>query len=576
MGGAVEFILSLKDKVSSGVEKIGKEFSHANSESEKLHKSTGRLKESISKLGEIGGALGLGFGIFKLGEYFHSAFEEATNLKMEEEQVKTGLQSTGYAAGMAMADIEKINNGIYHSSTFSREELMKMSSLLVTFPGITKKNFGAASQIVADMATRMHQDVSQTAIQVGKALQDPVLGMTALRRVGVNLTAEQTEHVKKLINAGKKEEAQILILKELQSEFGGSAKSAYDASPMIRFQKIMDDFKEKVGGALVTIAGAMGPFFDYLGGLFSELGEYLEAHKADIVSFASMLGSLLKGLISTVIKPLFTFIGWIFKGIKDGNPFIWALIAAIAAYKAISLLSAIVTGIWTAAQWALNAAMDANPYGLIVIAIAALVAMVYFAIKAYDKWGAALLFVMGPLGIIVNIIMTIKRNWDSIVEAFKGEGIIGGLKRIGLVLLDTILHPVQELLGILSHIPGLGKLAGRGEQIIQNLRKSLNLITPEEKASQTEKTAKKAGGITDPKIPGTTGKTGTGGDGKKNKKTTEAVASGGTRNTQITINLGKMVENIVFQGGIKENTQEVTRQVEEALMRVLYAAESAG
>jgi len=601
MSGAVEFVMTLKDAMTGGLEKIGKEFSHTKNESEKLHASTSKLKGAFTSLNSIAMTMGVGLGLFKIAEYFTSAFEEASKLKVAEEQVKTGLESTGYAAGVGFADIEKINKGIYNSSTFTREELMKMSSLLVTFPGITKKNFGAASQIVADMATRMHQDVQSTAIQVGKALQDPVLGMTALRRVGVNLSAEQTEHVKKLVEAGKKEAAQQLILNELQSEFGGSAKSAYDATPLIHYKKMMDEFKDKVGTTLLTVAGALEPVFNYVSGLFSELGDYLEENKADIASIAGFVGGVLKGLVSVVLKPLFNIIAWIFKGIKDGNPIIWSLIGAIAAYKAIALgmiaitkLAALWQGIqlisinvlgdafltasvkeklFAAAQWILNAAMDANPVGLIVLAIAALVAIVWSAINAYSKWGAALLLVLGPIGLIVNMVMALKNNWDSIDQAFSGGHIIRGLKRVGVVLLDAILYPVQQLLGLLAHIPGLGYLAGRGEQMIANLRKSLNLITPE---SNAEKTAKSAGGIAPAKIPGTAGAAAAGGDGKaKNKKTAESVASGGTRNTQITINLGKMVENIVFQGGIKENAQDVTRQVEEALMRVLYAAESA-
>ncbi|MBP3353452.1 MAG: phage tail tape measure protein [Bacteroidales bacterium] len=52
----------------------------------------------------------------------------------------------------------------------------------------------------------------------------------------------------------------------------------------------------------------------------------------------------------------------------------------------------------------------------------------------------------------------------------------------------------------------------------------------------------------------------------------ESAVSGGTRNTQITINLGKMIENIVFNGGYAENKQAMTREIEEAVARILYMA----
>ena len=56
---------------------------------------------------------------------------------------------------------------------------------------------------------------------------------------------------------------------------------------------------------------------------------------------------------------------------------------------------------------------------------------------------------------------------------------------------------------------------------------------------------------------------------------TSAIATGGTRNTSINIHLGKMVENIIFNGGVTENRDNMVKQVEEALLQVLLSAQSA-
>ncbi|GLB51704.1 hypothetical protein NBRC110019_07430 [Neptunitalea chrysea] len=154
---------------------------------------------------------------------------------------------------------------------------------------------------------------------------------------------------------------------------------------------------------------------------------------------------------------------------------------------AIPLIQMLSNATWlqTAAQWALNVAMDANPIGLIILGIAALVGIITAVIAKYDEWGAALSFILGPLGMIINIIQSFRRHWDSITEAFENGGIIAGLKRIGLVLLDALLMPVQQLLGLLSKIPGLGKLAGTGEAYIQKLREGLSLT--EERKPETAK-----------------------------------------------------------------------------------------
>ena len=59
------------------------------------------------------------------------------------------------------------------------------------------------------------------------------------------------------------------------------------------------------------------------------------------------------------------------------------------------------------------------------------------------------------------------------------------------------------------------------------------------------------------------------------ERDTSAIATGGTRNNTINIHLGTMVENIVFNGGVNENRDSMVKQVEEALLQVLLAAQSA-
>lgn len=63
-----------------------------------------------------------------------------------------------------------------------------------------------------------------------------------------------------------------------------------------------------------------------------------------------------------------------------------------------------------------------------------------------------MLVLLGPIGMLISAFMLIKRHWDSIVEAFKSDGIIGALKRIGIVLLDVLMHPLQRILGWVAEL----------------------------------------------------------------------------------------------------------------------------
>ena len=77
----------------------------------------------------------------------------------------------------------------------------------------------------------------------------------------------------------------------------------------------------------------------------------------------------------------------------------------------------------TYAQAAFNVVLSANPIGLIIIGIAALIALITIIIVKYDEWGAALSLILFPLGMIINLIQSFRRNWDMITQAFENDGI---------------------------------------------------------------------------------------------------------------------------------------------------------
>lgn len=150
---------------------------------------------------------------------------------------------------------------------------------------------------------------------------------------------------------------------------------------------------------------------------------------------------------------------------------------AQGAYRTMMLISAVAMKGYAAAQWLVNAAMSANPIGLIIIAIAALIALVVLIIKKYDDWGASLALLLGPFGMIINVIQSFRRNWEMVKDAFSTGGILGGLKAIGKVLIDALLMPMQQLLELVAKVPGMGDLAGNAAAKIAAIRDGLGVNT---------------------------------------------------------------------------------------------------
>lgn len=174
-------------------------------------------------------------------------------------QTNAVLESTGKAAGVSAKEVSDLSTSLQKLTKFSDEEIRSGQNLLLTFTKIGKDIFPEATEVMLDMSQALGQDLKSSAVQLGKALQDPILGVTALRRVGVNFSEAQQDVIKGLVDTGQAAEAQRLILKELQTEFGGSAKAAGQtfAGKLAILKNQFNDVQEAIG--LVIVEG-LQPF----------------------------------------------------------------------------------------------------------------------------------------------------------------------------------------------------------------------------------------------------------------------------------------------------------------------------
>lgn len=215
---------------------------------------------------------------------------------------------------------------------------------------------------------------------------------------------------------------------------------------------------------------------------FAETGLFLlKTVKNLIIGFVVFKAIMLAAKIATIA---YNVVGGITIALTKG-----ATVAANASKVAL-VAQSITLGIVSAAQWLWNAAMSAGaiamtiltaPITLIILGIAAMVALVILIINKWNDWGAALALFLGPLGLIISMIQSFRRNWDMIKESFSEGGILSGLKAIGATILDAILMPLQQVFKLLVNIPGVGKFAQRAVDGIQSFREELgvNLETDE-------------------------------------------------------------------------------------------------
>ncbi|MCK0200268.1 phage tail tape measure protein [Ornithobacterium rhinotracheale] len=239
-----------------------------------------------------------------------------------------------------------------------------------------------------------------------------------------------------------------------------------------------------------------------------------------------------------------------------------------------------VLGAVTAAMWLLNSAMFANPIGLIIAGVAALIALVIVAINKFNDWGAGILALLGPIGWLIIIIKKLYDGWGKVKDAFTIGGIMGALKQIGKTLLDAVLQPVQQLLEILSYIPGLGHLAGKGASFIEGLRKNLGAIDPSKESGESKKEDDQPTTLYGNKeTNGAPPILGGAGEGEKTPKVADnvnKVTGASTQAKNITINieaLHKGNNNLTGSDGQRLSMQQYEEMFNEMVMRIIRNAE---
>lgn len=231
--------------------------------------------------------------------------------------VEAGLKSTGNAAGLTSKELQDAASQLQDLTGFGDEDILEgVTSTLLTFTNVSGQVFKDAQQAAIDLSATLGTDLQSSAIQIGKALNDPIKGLTGLSRAGIQFSEDQKDVIKNLAETGRVAEAQSLVLKELQTQFGGTAEAAarVGTGPLRSLAGRLGDLSEVFGEAILNV---INPAVIKLDGFIKRLTKTLQDADPFIknigVAFgfaAAAIGPLLIAL-GAVIKFLAPFIGQI-------------------------------------------------------------------------------------------------------------------------------------------------------------------------------------------------------------------------------------------------------------------------
>lgn len=367
-----------------------------------LDRSEKRMGGVAKAAGFAGLAIAGGLGVAaKVG------FDEMRQGELVTAQLEAVLKSTGGVANVTAGQVDTLASALMKKSGVDDEQIKSGENMLLTFTkvrnevGAGNDVFTQATKTTLDLSVAMGKDMQSSAILVGKALNDPIKGISALSRVGVQLDEDQKKLIKTMVASGDTMGAQKVILKELETQFGGSAAAA--GKTMAGQMNIAKESFANMTGQLMT---ALLPAINQLVAILISATSYLSEHDTVAKVVVATLG-LLAGLLGAVAVATR----------------LWSAATAIA----------------TAAQWLWNTAMAANPIGLVVIAIAALTAGIILAYKNSETfrdivdtvWRTLRTTVMNAVNAIVGFVDDMREKFN----AFKGW--LSDNWKTGLVILLT-------------------------------------------------------------------------------------------------------------------------------------------
>jgi hypothetical protein len=223
-----------------------------NVDTVKLRRDLGRVGDGIKKGFKAAAVIGAG-AVGLLAVNIRAGVESLMELEDVQNQTNAVIKSTRGVAGLTAEAVRELAEGYEDLTTIDDKVVQSGANVLLTFTNIRRQAFEPALEAALDLSVAMDQDLKSSVVQVGKALNDPIRGMSALTRVGIQFSEQQRRVIERLVKTGDTMGAQKVILKELNRQFGGSATAAAQGyrGQMNRLNDAVEDLQQSLAGPLI-------------------------------------------------------------------------------------------------------------------------------------------------------------------------------------------------------------------------------------------------------------------------------------------------------------------------------------
>jgi hypothetical protein len=359
-----------------------------------------------------------------------------------------------------LADAQEYELGVTAETIkLTQAKLLTFKELAAT-ADVVGGAFDRATTAAVDLAAAGFGEASQNATQLGKALNDPIKGITALARSGVTFTAQEKEKIKALVESGKMLEAQDTLLKAIETQVGGTAASTVTAT--FKIGAAFGHVRDVVGTLLLPLFEKFADF------MVNKVVPY--ATKIEQAFGEKGVGGGLK-LLATDFLNVTTNMG------AFGNAML-VLVSVFTAVKLVAIAAAIATKLF-------GVALLSNPIGIF---IASVIALGVATVALYMKFEVVRKVINSVINFIIGLIENWLNAWITVINAIitginlliKAANFFGaGLEEIGKIGEVEFGRIGDAAAGARKQIGSVAEVAGamrEKEGGVQKVVKALNSV----------------------------------------------------------------------------------------------------
>ena len=229
----------------------------------KVPKETNRVKGSLISLGDlITGGLITG-GLFALASsakaFGAAAISEFTQAETALSKIKAQLTATGNVSGKTAEQLKALATKIEINVGIDGDQVLnEVTSNLLKFVRVQGEVFERAQTNAVDLAQVMGGDLAGATNLLGKALDNPIKGISLLNKAGIGLSEATQKQIKDAVKANDLYKAQGIILTEVEGRVKGvsGAIQNSDLQNLRAATVAWNNFKETVGGVIISITNS--------------------------------------------------------------------------------------------------------------------------------------------------------------------------------------------------------------------------------------------------------------------------------------------------------------------------------